>query len=123
MKKGSFYAVDVLIVGIISLGKSVTFSDVQKRLKEVPKLIGCSYINIEEVKIIQDGQIEIIPVCGNLNVTPWSPGKQRFQDDSIRLWSAEGRIGKEVSSGIEGFLGEPINDKEIIIMRKRRGVA
>ena len=117
------YAVDVLIVGSIPPNATVSFSDVKKRLQGVPSLIDCIDINIDEVKIVQDGQIEVIPVCGNLNVTPWLPDKQRFQDDKLRLWSAEGCVWKEASSGIDDFLGEPVNDKEIIIMRKRRGVA
>ena len=117
----SFFAVDVLIVGSIPQNKTVSFSDVQKRLKEVPKIIGCSDISIDEIKIVQDGQIEIIPVCGNLSVTPWSPGKQRFQDGKIRLWSAEGCVWKDVKCGLNGFLVEPKNHEEMIILRKVRG--
>ena len=124
MKQGqSFYAIDVLIVGSISPETRVSFSDVRKRLKEVPDIIGCSAINIDEVKIVQDGEIEIIPVCGNLDITPWSPEKQRFQDEKLRLWSAEGYVWKDAASGLKEFLNEPKNHEEMIIMRKRRGVA
>ena len=75
MKQGqSFYAIDVLIVGSISPGTKVSFADVRKRLKEVPSIIGCSAINIDEVKIVQVGRLEyknkgqdlLLYACSNL---------------------------------------------------------
>lgn len=112
------HAVDILIVGSIPQGRAISFSAIQKRLREVSAIIGSQAVSIDNVLIVQDGHIEMISVDGNLEQIPCSTSKQTFQDEKGRLWSADGHAFVD-ATGNE-FLDEPVKDKEIIIMRKKK---